>query len=653
MSFQIQDIVLYGFNHERRILALQLGKLNIITGASKTGKTALIEVIDYCLGASDCGIPEGIIRDATEWVALRLKVSEGHVFVARKLPSRGQSASSDVFYSVGASLDIPEYSELRQTTNPRALEGLLTAHVGISQNVHEPPSGQTRLALSANIRHALFYCFQQQSEVISNKHLFHKQSEQFIPQAIKDTIPYFLGAVDDDHVGKMSKLRQLRNDLRGLERRLAEYESVRGSGRTRANDLVSEARDVGFPVPSNLSNTWESQVAALQEILSQKLPVEEEQISIEGKEFERLQVERQHLTDEFIRIRDQLDSAQALSSDRNGYSDEANAQLIRLRSIDLFDGGVNASQTACPLCQSPLDGERLPPAVSDLKGSMLHLQEQIRSVEERSPQMQEVVRVLEERLARAKEALSKNREALEAVQAADQRLQAIRDRSARRAHTLGRIGLFLESLPHLDDTSELKKSIDQKKSEIEVLEQEVSNEVVEERIASYISILSRDMSEWARELHLEHSEHPLRLDLKRLTIVADCEDGPIPMERMGSGENWVGYHMIAHFALHKWFVNRNRPVPRFLLIDQPSQVYFPEDRDWEQGGQRRSEDREAVSRMYKLAAEVVETLVGQFQVIITDHANIEEPWFQKCIIERWREGIKLVPDNWRLLRHFT
>jgi hypothetical protein len=133
-----------------------------------------------------------------------------------------------------------------------------------------------------------------------------------------------------------------------------------------------------------------------------------------------------------------------------------------------------------------------------------------------------------------------------------------------------------------------------------VLEEALSDEVVQERIVSYLSILSRDMSEWAKVLRLEHSEHPLRLDLKRLTVVADREDGPIPMERMGSGENWVGYHMITHFALHKWFVSHNRAIPRFLLIDQPSQVYFPEDRDWEQSGERLSEDREAVSRITNL-----------------------------------------------------
>lgn len=195
MSFQVLDVILYGFNRQKRVLSLNPGRLNIITGASKTGKTALIEIMDYCLGSSECGIPEGIIRQTVEWVGIRLQVTEGQVFIARRLPTGGQASSSDVFYTVGQAVTLPEYSILTQTTNPKALEGLLTAHAGISQNVHEPPPGQTRSPLTANIRHALFYCFQQQSEVISNRHLFHKQSEQWIPQAIKDTLPYFLGAL--------------------------------------------------------------------------------------------------------------------------------------------------------------------------------------------------------------------------------------------------------------------------------------------------------------------------------------------------------------------------------------------------------------------------------------------------------------------------
>jgi len=51
MSFQIKDIVVYSHRGQRRILPLKTGELNIITGSSKTGKSALIEIMDYCLGA--------------------------------------------------------------------------------------------------------------------------------------------------------------------------------------------------------------------------------------------------------------------------------------------------------------------------------------------------------------------------------------------------------------------------------------------------------------------------------------------------------------------------------------------------------------------------------------------------------------------------
>ncbi|MYC27369.1 MAG: DUF3732 domain-containing protein [Nitrospira sp. SB0662_bin_26] len=647
MSVQILDVVLYGFNSERRVLSLNPGRLNIITGASKTGKTALIEIIDYCLGASECGIPEGIIREKVEWVGIRLQVTEGQVFVARRLPSAGHAASSDIFYTIGSEVNLPAYSGLAQTTNPKTLEALLTAHAGISANVHEPPSGQTRDPLSANIRHALFYCFQQQSEVISNRHLFHKQSDQWIPQAIKDTLPYFLGAVDDEHVAKMAELKKLRHELRGLERKLVEHEAVRGSGLSRAQALLSEAVDFGLRPSGMVSDNWDECVSLLNEIRSQPLPDEEKEITDEGGEFERLQAERQQYTNDLHRIKEQLLAAQALSSDRQSYSREADAQLARLQSMRLFEGKDDVNYSACPLCQLPLTEDQMLPFISDLRKSINELESQMRAVEDRSPQMQQVVRTLEDRVEEAQRKLRENREALEAIQASNRRLQTLRDRAARRAHVLGRIGLYLESLPHLEDTSDLKRKIADLRGQMSQLEEELSDEVVQDRLQSCLSLLARDMSQWAQELQLEHSENPLRLDLKRLTVVADGNDGPIPMERMGSGENWVGYHLIAHFALHKWFIGQNRPVPRFLFIDQPSQVYFPEDRDWEQIGEGgRGEDREAVSRMYKLAQKVIEQLFSEFQVIMTDHANINEPWFQECIVERWREGRKLVPSEW-------
>ena len=124
------------------------------------------------------------------------------------------------------------------------------------------------------------------------------------------------------------------------------------------------------------------------------------------------------------------------------------------------------------------------------------------------------------------------------------RLQQIHDDTAKRALILGRVSLYLESLPELPDT----KALEEQGSTIEGsnaarLRRKLSDERVAERIESIMSILGQRMTEWARTLELEHSKFPLRLDIKKLTIVADTADGPVPMDRMGSGENWVGYHL--------------------------------------------------------------------------------------------------------------
>jgi hypothetical protein len=156
------------------------------------------------------------------------------------------------------------------------------------------------------------------------------------------------------------------------------------------------------------------------------------------------------------------------------------------------------------------------------------------------------------------------------------------------------------------------------------------------------------MSKWAAELQLEYSNLPIRIDLPELTVVADSENGPIPMFRMGSGENWIGCHIVAHLALHRWFVNKGRPVPRFLFLDQPTQVFYPPEHDAD--GKLdilNDEDRTAVRRMFGLILREIGKLTPGMQVIITDHADVDDPSFQSAVVERWRGGLKLVPPSWQ------
>ncbi|MDK2982079.1 MAG: hypothetical protein PWQ55_2426 [Chloroflexota bacterium] len=645
MSFQISNIVLYNHQGEQRIVKLKTGELNIITGASKTGKTALIEIIDYCLGSDECYIPEGIIKRTVAWVGLQLHLPKGEVFIARKVPEKGAKTSYEIYYDFRKEIVIPFFEQLKGNINLPTLEILLTKHAGIIENIYEPPIGQTRRPIKANIRHALFFNYQQQSEIISNKHLFHKQSEEFIPQTIRDILPFFLGAVDEDYINKIEELRRLKSNLRSLERKKMEMDSIQGEGVTKAHLLLSESKNFGLYPGSEIPQNWEDSVAALHEIKNKPIDQENE-ISLEDDEFERLQEERVHLIDEFKKTKSELEAANVLSSDKNSFLSEAGEQISRLRSLNLFDY-EDGNKIKCPVCQSHLD-ERVLPDFLQLKSALSKMEKQVQISTESSPTMQRAIRNLELKKESVKERLKENREAADAIQANNLRLQEIRDRATRRAYILGRIELYLESLPESQDSSGLDKEISKLLQSIEEIEEQTSNEAIQEKLQSIISIISFDMNRWAKELNLEHSEFSLRLDTKKLTIVADTPDGPIPMNKMGSGENWVGYHLISHFALHKWFIQKNRPVPHFLVIDQPSQVYFPADIDIDGSliEIKKDEDREAVSRMFRLMVSFIKDLHPEMQILLTDHADIQEDWFQEYVRERWRKGVKLVPEEW-------
>ena len=642
MTIQILDIVVYSHDGRHRSLELRPGHLNIVTGGSKTGKSALVDIVDYCFGAGECRVPEGPIRRCVAWFGVRFTVAGGEAFVARLCPVPPAVSSETCYVDVGDRVAVPEYGELGGATNSDGVQRLLTSWVGITDNVHEPSDGQTREPLSATIRHALGLCFQPQDEIIRRQQLFHGASDNFVAQALKDTLPYLLGAVDDDYVRKRAELRRLSRRLRQTERQLSELASLRGEGASRASSLLAEARDIGLSDVT--AGTWEEAVQVLREIGTSGA-VGWEMVDAGGSEYERLSTERARLLEEHRRLRDEIAAARAFAQSGAGFSREASEQRVRLMSLGIFEGASEGE--VCPLCEQELGEGPESPTVAEVAESLTGISARLDTVTRISPQVERAIGGLESRLQEVRAELARNRGDMEAVRSADDRVQELTDEASRRALVVGRISLYLESLPELQDDAVLEREARELRERREQLLEELSEDRVWERIDSITSILSQRMTEWARSLDLEHSQSPLRLDVKKLTIVADTGDGPVPMDRMGSGENWVGYHLIGHLGLHQWFVERGRPVPRFLFLDQPSQVYFPPEADVDASlTPVREDDRMAVSRMFEFMRMVVRQLAPEFQVIVTEHADIGDDWFQEAVVERWRDGRKLVPEDW-------
>ena len=58
--WNIDSIHLFSHHGQSVNLKFEVEGLNVITGPSHTGKSAIIEIIDYCLGSKECNVP-GIV----------------------------------------------------------------------------------------------------------------------------------------------------------------------------------------------------------------------------------------------------------------------------------------------------------------------------------------------------------------------------------------------------------------------------------------------------------------------------------------------------------------------------------------------------------------------------------------------------------------
>jgi hypothetical protein len=172
---------------------------------------------------------------------------------------------------------------------------------------------------------------------------------------------------------------------------------------------------------------------------------------------------------------------------------------------------------------------------------------------------------------------------------------------------------------------------------------------MQDRLDHALNYISTDMTAYAQELNLEHSARSIRLDVRKLTVLADSDDGIVPLLRIGSGENWVGYHLVAHLALHRYFTLHQRPVPRMLLLDQITQPFYPSEVAKDSGNTdliRSDADRNTVHGMFELMYDFVNDLAPSFQLIVSDHANLPDQWYQDCVRYNWRNGEALIPQDW-------
>ena len=161
------------------------------------------------------------------------------------------------------------------------------------------------------------------------------------------------------------------------------------------------------------------------------------------------------------------------------------------------------------------------------------------------------------------------------------------------------------------------------------------------------------MSSYIKDLNGEFAEFPARLDLHNLTVVIDRPGRPVYMYKSGGGASHLAYHLAALLSLHRFAADYAQPLPRFLVIDQPTQVYFPSESAYKAAGgsvdqtEMQDADLNAVRRLFEVLNRYATQDVPGFQLIVTEHANLRDDWFQAALVEDpWTKPPALVPEDW-------
>lgn len=645
MTFQIHAVTVYGKQPGQvRTVPFRTGAPNIVTGDSRRGKSALLTIIDYCLASSDYPVKAGKVREYVDAYAVTLVKAGQQLFVARRAPE-GRKAVSTVLcvLSQAPGSPPPPLRDLTFATPLDAAKDLLGGFCGIDSSIRVPGVARAQ-TIAPTIRHALYFCFQAQNEVANPDLLFHSQGEEWRPNTIRGVIPYFLGAVDAEQAALQNRLRLLRRDLADLEAALAQTRALApASGQAQA--LLTEAVEAQLlPARSGAETATEDALLLLRSAFEGSTLVApgmgEDSDPLAAVTQRRAQLRRVH-----GQTRARIADLKRALEENSDFAGQAGEQRVRLASLGLLKRDSGTSQAAqCPVCDSSLPSANA--TVAMITRDLRLLDADLQVIGSDTPALQRLLAQEEEQLQQSRAALARNQDEMDEISAGLRALQQEPDQWQRAAHVRGRISLYLDTTAHLAAVPRVEDNRDELRRQIAGLEQQLSSDAQADRLASYLSLIGQSIRAKAAALGLDHSQWPIRLDVNKLTVIADTPQGPVPLANMGSGENHLGYHVATLLSLHEWFCEHDSPVPRTLILDQPSQVYFPPDYTGEPTLQ--GNDLSRLLNIYRIIDDTVQALDGALQVIVVEHADLADPLFRDHVIERWRHSNNqaLVPPAW-------
>ena len=650
MNFTINSVILWPRKQEYspRIVPFKSGAVNIITGASRTGKSALIPIIDYCLGSDKCTIPVDVIRNACSWFGVLFDMEGEQILLCRREPG-DKVSTGDMFILRGKEIMIPEY--IQKNANVESIKDMLNELFAMSFLDLDSNAS----VFHPSYRDFMAFLFQPQNIVANADVLFYKADTMEHRKKLIDVFPYALGAVTPEILAKRKEIERLSKLSDRLQRDLDQIKTVAEGWKQEVAGWLTQAHEYGLTnyIP-NSTDEFTRQVDELR-VISQKritdASVSPEHVADLSKSIAALRQEEQQISSELFSARKRHTDMLQLMQSMGKYDKSLQIQLDRL-DISTWIRSNMTERNILPIFQ---------PSHENVMDDVNALCTALAQIERSTTEMAVVPAAFEREIQNVQAQIQELADKLDAVQKRirieTQSLVIQREESYTLesiSRFLGRIDAAISTYERIGTDSELQSKLDEVNTRIAQLKKEVNESEIRHKLDYALSFLKTEMGKVLAQLDVEHPEDPVEFVIKDLTVRVKNQTGRDDyLWEIGSASNWLSYHIALMLALQCFFQTKSSVnVPNFIIFDQPSQVYFPRTRHSadEYKLQLNDDDKNAVRKIFKSLSSFVKNAGFDIQIIVTEHAD-DDIWGNipnSCIhlVEKWRNNVKLVPIEW-------
>ncbi|MER9926688.1 DUF3732 domain-containing protein [Mesorhizobium sp. M0048] len=530
-----------------------------------------------------------------------------------------------------------------------AVKRKLDALAGLSQ-LGLDPNADSGFQSRVSFRDLLAFTFQPQYIVANPMVLFFNADTSEHREKLKAIFPYVLGALTPEMLLAKWEIDRLQREARRKEAALEAAKKAVNAWQVETQALLRQALEFGLlPAATPMPSEWPDVV----DLLRQAAEADTRQSfttveSIDGT-LARLQELRQlesQASADLTEKRQAYNELQRLLDSSNSYGDAILIQRDRLNISEWLRKRV--SDSGDPLVAISSVGRT---KLDTLTQALAGIEIEMRSQPSLSHTFDKERLRLRKEVEDATATLTAVRQEITLLEQKSKEVQGALFQQDRLERFVGGLQQALVSLDRTQEGSDLTIELDRLRERVNELRKVYSEREVERKTQNALQIIQNMASTILPLLDAEWPEAPILLLLDDLTIKVIHPDRSDYLWEIGSGANWLAYHIAVTLALHRFFLVGHHPVPGLLVYDQPSQVYFPRGftaGDESATGRGRDNDIAAVRSVFDAIAKEVMRSEGRLQAIVLDHAATDV-WgglTGVTLTEEWRDDIKLVPVDW-------